>query len=144
MRTIHFTLDEDQAEHYNKIANLTQTLGVTPKNFFLRAMRMELASADLAEAVAVAAKPKPKGRPAVVIDGLERKEWIAERIESYRRAEKDAIQFEPDHEVTEESLVAAMAETCWNFAEECKPVPLYLRTKNGGAYTIDFPRLEGE
>lgn len=142
MRTIHFTLNEDQANTYNTITNMTQTLGVTPKNFFLRAMRMELASADLAEAVAVAAIPKPKGRPAVVIDGLERKEWVAARIKAYDEAEELAAHDDPEYMWCDTSIKQSMAEGCWASAEEGELVPAYLNTMTGRKYEIFFPPID--
>lgn len=144
MRTIHFTLDDDQANDYNKIVNLTATLGITPKNFFLRAMRMELKSADLAEVVEAATHPKPRGRPVIAVDGYEKKEWIAKRIAAYNEAEKMAAYENTNHTWSDESTRQTLAEDCWNKAVAGESYTSYLKADSGSLYSIDFPRIEGE
>lgn len=139
MRTIQFKLSPDEVCLVEKILVMSDYADLTPKQLFMRFVRNRLEDVSKAEAIAIASTPKPKVRPTITRDGLERKEWIAARIKAYRFAEMIAIHDNPDHECKDDDHVRILAEGCWDSAVADEPMPMHFIARDGREYYIEFP-----
>lgn len=139
MRTIQFKLTPDESALVDEIGTLADYADLTPKQLFMRFIRVKLE--EVSKEV-IAPQPRPKGRPPVICDGLERKEWIEARIKAYKFAEEIAKFEDPETVCLDDGIVRDISEACWDSAVRGELVPSHLTTDTGRKYPIEFPPFD--